>query len=230
MGAPDLPAAAAAAHDDLARRRRWRRVAEVDDAVRVRVLVDVRLRDGGRERKSCAEDRAEGLRAHSRDGSCRIAATPASLPQSSSSAAGFGKTGVVNLQTIALVAVAVAFGLIVIWRARPAIGGGRRGGFREAVRSAQVRIEAAKDDASKALALCDAADACASRSAAAAPPSPTTCGPLGSIRHRRTCSSAPWRACAQAARPRELPLAPPGQRSVERRHQAHAHGRAPRAR
>ena len=66
-----------------------------------------------------------------------------------------------NLQTIALVAVAVAFGLIVLWRARPAIGEGRNGGFRAAVRQAQARIEAAKDDASKALALCDAADACA---------------------------------------------------------------------
>lgn len=66
-----------------------------------------------------------------------------------------------NLQTIALVAVAVAFGLIVLWRARPAMGGGRAGNFRDAVRKAQARVEAAKDDPSKALALCDAADACA---------------------------------------------------------------------
>ena len=62
---------------------------------------------------------------------------------------------------MALVAVAAAFGLIVLWRARPAMGGGQRGGFRKAVRGAQARVEAAKDDASKALALCDAADACA---------------------------------------------------------------------
>jgi len=62
---------------------------------------------------------------------------------------------------MALVAVAAAFGLIVLWRARPAMGGGQPGGFREAVRKAQARIEAAKDDPSKALALCDAADACA---------------------------------------------------------------------
>jgi len=62
---------------------------------------------------------------------------------------------------MALVAVAVAFGLIVLWRARPAMGGGRGGSFRQAVRSAQARVEAAKDDPSKALALCDAADACA---------------------------------------------------------------------
>lgn len=64
-------------------------------------------------------------------------------------------------QTIALVAVAVAFGLIVLWRVRPALGGRQNGSFRKAVRKAQGRVEAAKDDASKALALCDAADACA---------------------------------------------------------------------
>lgn len=62
---------------------------------------------------------------------------------------------------MALVAVAVAFGLIVVWRARPAMGGGRGASFRTALRNAQARVEAAKDDAAKALALCDAADACA---------------------------------------------------------------------
>lgn len=65
-------------------------------------------------------------------------------------------------QTIALLAVAVVFALLLLWRARPAfLDGGRGAGYREALRKAQGRIEAAKTDAEKAAALCDAADACA---------------------------------------------------------------------
>ncbi len=67
-----------------------------------------------------------------------------------------------SLQTIALLAVAVVFALVILWRVRPAFGGDGRGkGFRDALRKAQGRVEAAKTDDEKAAALCDAADACA---------------------------------------------------------------------
>lgn len=68
-----------------------------------------------------------------------------------------------SFQTILLLAVAVVFALVIVWRARPAFlaGEGRGQGYREALRKAQGRIEKAKTDAEKAAALCDAADACA---------------------------------------------------------------------
>lgn len=65
-----------------------------------------------------------------------------------------------SIQTIALVAVAASFALVILWRVRPALGAGGAG-YTKALRGAQARVEKAKDDAEKAAALCDAADACA---------------------------------------------------------------------
>jgi tetratricopeptide (TPR) repeat protein len=61
---------------------------------------------------------------------------------------------------IPLVVAAIAFLAVIVWRARPAFGPARPS-LRIALREARERIEAAKDDKSKAVALCDAADACA---------------------------------------------------------------------
>ncbi len=64
--------------------------------------------------------------------------------------------------TIALLAVAIVFALLLLWRTRPAfLDGGRGSGYRDALRKAQARVEGAKADDEKAAALCDAADACA---------------------------------------------------------------------
>ena len=61
---------------------------------------------------------------------------------------------------IPLVIAAIAFLAMIVWRARPSFGPGRPS-LRIALKDARLRIEGAKDDPSKALALCDAADACA---------------------------------------------------------------------
>lgn len=61
---------------------------------------------------------------------------------------------------IPLVVAAIAFLAVILWRARPAFGP-TRPSLRIALKDARERIEAAKDDKSKALALCDAADVCA---------------------------------------------------------------------
>lgn len=67
-----------------------------------------------------------------------------------------------SFQTIALLAVAIVFALVIVWRVRPAVLDRAQGkGLREALRKAQSRVEGAKNDADKAAALCDAADACA---------------------------------------------------------------------
>lgn len=59
--------------------------------------------------------------------------------------------------SIALVVATGAFVVMLLWRVRPAFGGGRRGG-RAAFKEAQGRIEAAPDEPSRARALCDAAE------------------------------------------------------------------------
>jgi hypothetical protein len=56
----------------------------------------------------------------------------------------------------------IAFLLVVLWQVRPSFGGERPEGDMD-LRAAKKRIEEAKDDASRARALCDAADACAVR-------------------------------------------------------------------
>ena len=61
---------------------------------------------------------------------------------------------------IPLVVAAAAFLAVVLWRVRPAFGPARPS-LRVALKDARERIEAAKDDKSKAIALCDAADVCA---------------------------------------------------------------------
>jgi hypothetical protein len=61
--------------------------------------------------------------------------------------------------TLPLAVAAGVFFAMVVWRVRPAIGFGRRPGVsKEAVRAHLARAEEAKDEHSRALALCDAAD------------------------------------------------------------------------
>jgi hypothetical protein len=61
--------------------------------------------------------------------------------------------------TLPLVVAAGVFLAVLVWRVRPAIGIGRRpGASREALRACMARVEAAKDEHERALALCDAAD------------------------------------------------------------------------
>jgi hypothetical protein len=58
-----------------------------------------------------------------------------------------------------LVAATGAFLAVLLWRVRPAWPWSRkRAALREALQDARARVEAAKDPASRALALCDAAD------------------------------------------------------------------------
>jgi hypothetical protein len=60
-----------------------------------------------------------------------------------------------------LVITAGVFVLFLLYRLRPVMPGSRRAGAGGALREAKKRIEAAKDDATRALALADAGDACA---------------------------------------------------------------------
>jgi hypothetical protein len=61
---------------------------------------------------------------------------------------------------IPLAIVASVFLLVVLWQNRPAFVG-TRPSLRVALKDARARIEGAKDEPSRALALCDAGDACA---------------------------------------------------------------------
>jgi hypothetical protein len=65
--------------------------------------------------------------------------------------------------SLALAVATGAFALMLLWRVRPAFGPGRR--RHAALKEAQARIEAAADEPSRALALCDAADLVAARMA-----------------------------------------------------------------
>jgi hypothetical protein len=60
--------------------------------------------------------------------------------------------------SLPLVAATAAFLALLLWRVRPFFGGAGGRAGREARRAAQARVEAAKTDPERALALCDAAD------------------------------------------------------------------------
>jgi hypothetical protein len=61
-----------------------------------------------------------------------------------------------------LVVAAVLFGGFMVWRLRPVFGGTAGGApARGALRDAKKRVESATTPAERALALCDAGDACA---------------------------------------------------------------------
>jgi hypothetical protein len=61
-----------------------------------------------------------------------------------------------NLPLVISAGVFVAF---LLWKLRPSFEGARDGSAREAIRAAKKRVEMAKTDDERALALCDAADA-----------------------------------------------------------------------
>ena len=63
-------------------------------------------------------------------------------------------------QNVALVVSALAFGAFTLYRVRPVIDG-KRQSLRVVLKDVRSRIDGAKDDAERALALCDAGDACA---------------------------------------------------------------------
>jgi hypothetical protein len=66
-----------------------------------------------------------------------------------------------NTQPLVLL-VAMLFGAFMVWRLRPAFGEGRAAApARGALRDAKKRIESASSAEERALALCDAGDACA---------------------------------------------------------------------
>ena len=60
--------------------------------------------------------------------------------------------------SVPLVIATAAFLALILWRVRPFLGGRSRGAGREALREVQTRIEAAKTEAERAMALCDAAE------------------------------------------------------------------------
>jgi hypothetical protein len=63
---------------------------------------------------------------------------------------------------VPLVVATLVFFAFTVWRVRPAFFSGRRGHpVRVALREAKKRIDEAKTDGERALALCDAGDACA---------------------------------------------------------------------
>ena len=62
---------------------------------------------------------------------------------------------------IPLIVATTIFLAFFLWRFRPAVFSLERAGSREALREAQSRIEEAKDDVARALALADAGDAAA---------------------------------------------------------------------
>jgi len=60
--------------------------------------------------------------------------------------------------SIPLVVATAVFLAFLLWRIRPFVGGSGGGAGREALRAAQDRVEAAKTEPERALALCDAAE------------------------------------------------------------------------
>jgi hypothetical protein len=66
-----------------------------------------------------------------------------------------------TVQTVALLVVAIGFFAMVLARTWPRFGKRRNVPLGKALRAARAKIEAAKTDAEKADALCEAADACA---------------------------------------------------------------------
>ncbi len=63
-------------------------------------------------------------------------------------------------QTLALAVATAAFAAYILYQVRPRVGG-KRMPLRTLLKAARARIDAAKDDAERATALCDAGDACA---------------------------------------------------------------------
>lgn len=72
---------------------------------------------------------------------------------------GRGKAGLMEWQ-VPLAIATLAFGAFVLWQVRPSFGA-RVIPTRQAVKDARAKVAAAKDDASRAAALCDVGDACA---------------------------------------------------------------------
>jgi hypothetical protein len=62
---------------------------------------------------------------------------------------------------VPLVVATCVFFAFMLWRLRPAMGGTGGGGMAAALRAAKQRVEAAKTDEERAIALCDAGDAAA---------------------------------------------------------------------
>jgi hypothetical protein len=77
-----------------------------------------------------------------------------------------------NDWSIPLVVAAAAFLAVLVWRVRPILPWGGASRVNDTLRATQARVEAAADDAERAVALCEAADALAGtmgrRAAAAA--------------------------------------------------------------
>jgi hypothetical protein len=63
---------------------------------------------------------------------------------------------------VPLVVATFVFVAFLLWRFRPAFGGAGGGGKGGALRAAKQRVEAAKTDEERAIALCDAGDVAAS--------------------------------------------------------------------
>jgi hypothetical protein len=59
--------------------------------------------------------------------------------------------------SLPLVLAAAAFLAVLVWRVRPFVGGGTAS-KREVLRDVQAKVEAAKDDAERAVLLCEAAE------------------------------------------------------------------------
>jgi hypothetical protein len=62
---------------------------------------------------------------------------------------------------IPLVVATAVFVLFLLWKLRPSMGGAGRGNKRATLRAAKQRVDAAKTEEERALALCDAGDAAA---------------------------------------------------------------------
>lgn len=68
--------------------------------------------------------------------------------------------------SIPLIVATAGFLVVLLWQVRPMVGWGRqRGASRAEIRAAHERIESAKSDEERAMALCDAADLLAPSSA-----------------------------------------------------------------
>ena len=60
--------------------------------------------------------------------------------------------------SLPLIVATAAFLLVLLWRVRPAMFGGKSKESRAALRAAHARVASADDDAARAVALCDAAE------------------------------------------------------------------------
>lgn len=69
---------------------------------------------------------------------------------------------------VPLIIAAAVFGVFTLWRVRPAAFSPSRAAARAALREAQKRVEMARDEQSRAAALCDAGDAASGAAVSAA--------------------------------------------------------------